>query len=408
MIALFLGAFVGLRREMDLQKEGSESFVGFRTLPLIVLLGTISTLFPTMPYLPVVCLVGIIGFLLIAYYNGVFKLKLIGLTSEFATLLMFLVGIFVGNGEFIIGIVITVITAVLTGFKNQFHAFAKNISPKEWGGALQLLILSAVVLPFLPKTAIDPWGVIIPFDIWLLVIFISGIGFVGYFFNKYFGSHKSILATSFLGSLVSSTAVTIALAFQTKKNKEVSKNIFILALLIAIGTMLLRVIFEIGVVAGAEVKSVIFVPVSMLTVTVLLVGWSMWKGRDMSNIVELDPEISSPFEIMPALKFGALFVVVLLAVSFAKDYFGDYGVLAIALLSSFVDVDASILSALQAHKVGEISQGITTLAVTLSIVINTFVKVGYIALLARKDVLRSFAWMVVIICLVGIGVYFFL
>ena len=39
IIALFLGLFIGLRREMDIQKEGSESFVGIRTLPLIVVLG---------------------------------------------------------------------------------------------------------------------------------------------------------------------------------------------------------------------------------------------------------------------------------------------------------------------------------------------------------------------------------
>ena len=146
VIALFLGLFIGLRREMDIQKEGSESFVGFRTLPLIVVLGTISTLIPQIPYLPLICLLGVLIFLTIAYYNGVFKLHLIGLTSEFATLIMFLVGVFVGIEKYIIAILLTVTVGLLTGFKAQLHAFAKNISPQEWGGALQLLILSVARL----------------------------------------------------------------------------------------------------------------------------------------------------------------------------------------------------------------------------------------------------------------------
>jgi len=407
VIALFLGLFIGLRREIDIQKEGSESFVGFRTLPLIVLLGTISTLVPEMPFLPIICLLGVLVFLSIAYYNGVFKLHLIGLTSEFATLIMFLVGVFVGNGEYIVAILLTVTIGLLTGFKTQLHAFAKNISPEEWGGALQLLILSAVVLPFLPREAIDPWGVVIPFDIWLLVIFISAIGFIGYFLNKYIDSKKGLVATSFLGALVSSTAVTTALAIKAKQKKEVSKNLFIVALLVAVGTMLVRTIATIVLIAPVDLKFVSLVPVAMLlSVVVLLFVYSKKSEHDQS--LEISPELESPFEFLPALKFGAVFIVVLLAVALGKEYLGNYGVLITAFLSGLVDVDATILSSIQTFKVGEIQNALAAQAITMAIIINTFVKVVYVWILSRRDVAITNTYTVGFISLVGAVTFLFI
>lgn len=405
VIALFLGLFIGLRREIEIQKEGSESFVGIRTMPLIVLIGTASTLFPTMPYLPVICLIGVLVFLGIAYYNGVFNLHLIGLTSEFSTVIMFLAGIFVGFGEYITAILLTVLVALLTGFKQQLHLFAKGISVQEWRGALQLLIISAVVLPFLPTTAIDPWGVLVPFEIWLLVIFISLIGFVGYFFNKYLGSEKSILGTSILGSLVSSTAVTVALALQAKKNKSIATHIFVLALLFAIATMLVRTILAILVVAHAGMKMVAVIPFCMLVAAILAIAWE-YRSHNTDESVDIDPELSSPFELLPALKFGLVFVVVLLAVTLGKEYFGDLGVVAVATVSALIDVDAALLSALQAEHVGEIGQSIAYVAITIAIVINTFVKLGYIAFLSRADVTRKVGLYITLISLVGILGYF--
>ena len=404
VIALFLGLFIGLRREIDIQKEGSESFVGFRTLPLIVVLGAISTLIPSIPYLPAVALIGVLVFLAIAYYNGAFKLQLIGLTSEFATLIMFLVGVFVGTGEYIVAILLTVAIGLLTGFKSQLHSFAKNISPQEWGGALQLLILSAVVLPFLPTEAIDPWGVLIPFDVWLLVIFISGIGFVGYFFNKYIDSKKGLVVTSFLGALISSTAVTTALAIKAKQKKDISKDLFIVALLVAIGTMLGRTIFTILLIAPVALKVAAIIPAAMLVADLLLLFFFIKKNTGQDH-VDIVPELESPFELLPALKFGGLFVVVLFAVAFGMKYLGDYGVLITAFLSGFVDVDATILSSLQTFKTAGIGKTLAVQAITMAIVINTLVKVLYVWILSRRDVAKLSTLVIGAISVVGIGVF---
>ena len=404
VVSLLLGLFIGLRREIDIQQEGSEGFVGFRTMPLIVMLGALSVSIPQIPFLPVIALVGVIGFLSIAYYNGVFKLNLIGLTSEFATLLMFLAGMLVGYGQFIEAIILTVIIALLTGFKSQLHSFASGISIKEWSGALQLLILSAIVLPFLPREAVDPLGVLVPFDIWLLVIFISGIGFVGYFLNKYLAAKHGLLLTSFLGSLVSSTAVTTALAIQAKSQKEMPKQLFVLALTVASATMLLRSIVTILALAPAELKKVAIVPSVMFLFTALIIFFL--SRKKVESEIDVDPELHSPFELLPALKFGAIFVVVLLAVALGKRLLGDNGVLITAFLSGFVDVDATTLSSIQAARIGEIATAIAIAAITTGIVINTGVKALYVWILSRRDVAVMNLGMIASV--VGVGVVTFL
>ena len=167
-VALLLGGFIGLRREIAYQENEKPSFMGFRTMALIAMLGTVSTFFPAMSYLPAVAFSGLAVLVAIAYAHGNFKLNLIGMTSEMVALVMFWIGVLVGMEQQMIAIILAIMIGSLNAFKEELHLFASTFSPKEWSGALQLLAISAAVLPFLPKTAIDSWGVIVPFNIWLL------------------------------------------------------------------------------------------------------------------------------------------------------------------------------------------------------------------------------------------------
>lgn len=74
---------------MIFQKENIEGIMGVRTISIFVILGTLSTFFKEFPSLPLLTFGGVFIFLLIAYYNGVFNLKKIGLTSELSALIMF-------------------------------------------------------------------------------------------------------------------------------------------------------------------------------------------------------------------------------------------------------------------------------------------------------------------------------
>ncbi|PID83401.1 hypothetical protein CSB11_01250 [Candidatus Campbellbacteria bacterium] len=407
-IALFLGIFLGLRKEMWIQKNKTVAVFGLRTTILIVMLGTISTFFTDLPYLPIVFFLAIFTFVAIAYFNGVFKLNLIGLTSEFQALIAFWIGVLVGYEKVFTAIILTVILSILMAYKENFHNFAKNFSLKEYSGSLKLLIITAVVLPFLPTEPIDPWGVFIPFNIWLIVIFISSIGFIGYFLNKYFGSRKSVMLTSVLGSLVSSTIVTTSLA---SKSKTSNIKILSIGILISILVMQIRILIEILTLLGgySEFNYIFIIPsIFMILSSVILVFIYRKKYCRAENIKDFKHklEVKSPFEILPALKFGFLFSAILFAIYFGNKYFGQIGGYFVVFLSSFTDADAVVLSTAESFKTGGATGTFLAYTILIATVLNTLVKSLYIYLIGGKEIFKLTLLPIVLISLSGILSFF--
>lgn len=411
LIAILLGSFIGLRREIDQQQKGEVSFIGFRTTPLLVLLGVVSTFFEHLTYLPIIFFMAVAALVLIAYANGVFKLHLIGLTSEISTLLMFWVGVLVGYQEFITAIFITIVVGIFNAFKTELHKFAKSIDTSEWVGGLQLLVISAAVLPFLPKEPLDAWGIFVPFNFWLIVIFVSGIGFFGYFFNKFFGTEKGILLTSFFGSIASSTAVTSTLATEAKNDdSESNTDIYTVGILVSIMTMMVRVgiviLLFLGMKNAPSVLLSILVMFFVASALAVVYYKKYTRDKEREHYVRTKHTIESPFEIKPALEFSLLFVVVLYATYFANQYFGNVGVLATSFFSGFVDVDAIIFSSVTSFEAGEMMLSLVNQAIFIAIIVNTIVKPFWILLLSSRKFFKKVLPPVTAIVVVGVITFF--
>jgi uncharacterized membrane protein (DUF4010 family) len=73
----------------------------------------------------------------------------------------------------------------------------------------------------------------------------------------------------------------------------------------------------------------------------LLSLWSWRRGPEAEGPM---PERSNPSELGPALVFGALYAVILLAVAAAEEWFGDRGLFVVAAISGLTDMDAITLS----------------------------------------------------------------
>jgi len=312
----------------------------------------------------------------------------------------------VGFEQQILALLLTVFLGGINAFRDVLHKFAKTLEPQEWIGLLQLVALSGVVLPFLPREAIDPWGVFVPFHVWLLVMLISGIGFVGYFLIKYLGARGGIPLTGFLGGLVSSTAVTISMATRSKETNL--PRIFTGGILVALATMQFRVVLEILLLGPKEIFSFLFIPITMSVVSSLFAVYFFVKSKSKKTSFFKKPErvkLENPFEIIPALKFGFIFLVVLFALALGKRYFGDSGVYVAAFLSGVVDIDAIVLSSLESIKLGELSNQVAYNAIAIALFTNTLVKVGYVGIMGSKSVFRKVSLATVAVTLVGIGVF---
>jgi uncharacterized membrane protein (DUF4010 family) len=98
-----------------------------------------------------------------------------------------------------------------------------------------------------------------------------------------------------------------------------------------------------------------------------------------SSTDEEGMDFSNPFELRPALSFGALYAVILLVSRVAQTQFGDGGVYVSSVLAGLTDVDAITLSMAELSQPGgEVAVGVAPRAVTLAAMSNTVVKAGIV------------------------------
>lgn len=430
ILALSIGAIIGIEREITFQRENRKGLAGIRTFMLTAIFGFVST------YISInilnsttVLIVSFISFILIivsSYTLSAFKTKKIGATTEVAAVLTYLLSVIVSlntlNDVKFLAVVIAVIVASLLALKERLHSFAKNIKTKEVYATIKFAIISIVLLPFLPNKSYSlieipiindlisafpriysiaqQLNVFNPFQIWLMVVFISGLSFVGYILIKLFGAHKGIGITGLLGGMVSSTAVTVSLS-QKSREKRIFKTLAS-GIILASSIMFIRVLIEISVINRSLIKFLIL-PLGAMFLTGLISVFILYKTKNEKS-AERKVELKNPFELGPALKFGLFFVFILFISKLLFIFLGNQGIYLASLISGLADVDAITLTVSSLASAGVLSTKTAVLGITLAVSANTFVKGMITYFMGEKKLARLVMIIFAIILLVGIGI----
>lgn len=405
LVSIALGGLIGMERELTQKNEDenfNSQFAGLRTYALISLTGFMGAYLSdeVTPFILVILLLAISGFFLAGYLSESRHLKFFGITSEISALLAFIVGA-VSFYEYLFAVLIAVATVMILAFKKKLHQFAHSVNSEEFFSTIKFIIIAFVILPLLPKEAIDPWGVIQPFDAWLMVVFVSGINFVGYILVKSIGASSGLLLTSLLGGLASSTATTVSLAEQSRKNKKLTAAITA-GVLITSMIMFIRALVEVFVVNRAMLSDLILMVGAMILMSVTLILFLLWLIRGQTAGSE-DLEISSPFRLWPALQFGLLYVVVLVIAELANRYFGDQGIYVASALAGITDVDAITLSLSNLSLKGDLPQLLAAQGISIAIIVNTAVKLGIVYVFGTLPLFRWLAGLLGLVIAVGMG-----
>lgn len=150
-IALGLGLLVGLQRE----RAGSR-LAGFRTFPLVTVLGALCALLGE-DFGGWVVGLGLAALAIVIVVGNLPLLKTDeepqGVTTEVAMLVMFLVGASVVAGHEAVAIAVGGTVAVLLHLKPQMHALAAKIGDRDFKAIMQFALISLVILPVLPNRA---------------------------------------------------------------------------------------------------------------------------------------------------------------------------------------------------------------------------------------------------------------
>ena len=427
-IALSVGAIIGLEREIIHQKEGVKDFGGVRNFVLIAIFGFFLTYFSLfIVNSSILLIVGFTGFVLIiasAYLIIGLKTKRYTTTSEIAALITFILACVVAsssNSSFrIISIIATVIVASLLAFKTKLHSFAQKVQMQEVFATIKMAIISVVILPLLPNynyTLLDiplikelfvpgsklylffqQLNVFNPFYIWLLVVLITGIGFVGYCLVKRSGDKKGLGLTGFFGGIASSTAVTVSMSKKSKGQKKI--NSFAIAIVLASSAMFLRVLTEVLVV-NKNLMSKLILPLGIMALVGFFIaaGLVFWK-KGKENLHKL--VIKNPFEFNTAFKFSLFFLLILILSKSFYILFGNLGIYAVSIVSGLADVDAIVLSLSSMALSGTVSSKVAVISIILAVATNTVVKAGIVRVMGEKKLAKLIMIFFFVILLTGI------
>ncbi len=412
-VALLIGSLIGLEREFIQQHLKEPDFAGIRTFALIALLGALSAFLSQELGVLTPALVAFGGLILLvvsSYVGALLRTRAEeGITTEVAAMLVFLLGGLTFWEPVEVAGALAVIVALLLSMKGRLHEAIRRMSREDLRVALEFGLVSAVILPLLPNRTLDPLNVLNPFQIWLLVVFVSGIGFAGYVLIKALGAERGTGLAAILGGIVSSTATTISFAGRSKTSPQLSR-VFSMAIILASGVMFPRVWFEVLVIHRPLIR-LISLPLGLMLAASLLMVWLFWRQRHSDqHLTDHDQEavkVANPLKLSTAITFGLVFAIVLVAVKVAQLLLGTTGVYIAALISGLADVDAITLSVSKLASTGQLPDQVAATAIAIAALMNTLSKaiiayvVGTVDL--RRVVLRPFA-IILIAGAVGGGV----
>lgn len=399
-IALLLGALIGLEREYARYHKRGHDYAGIRTFPLISLFGALSAFLGDILN-PWILIVGItlMGLLiLVSYFTVTFRSRqYAGATSEVAGFLTFFIGVICYGGD--IGLA-TALTVIITGIlyaRSVLHRFAERIKKYELADTLKFALIALVILPLLYgyNQSYGPYGLFNPFIFWLMVVFVSGISFIGYILIKWLGE-KGLGLTGLIGGLASSMVVTSSFAAKSKKEKNISQTLA-LGVILANGAMFVRIL----VIVFALNRTIfikILLPLLLMILATLICSYFLWRKSKtaVGNI-----KLTSPFTLWPALKFSLFFVTVLALVKIAHIYFSSNGVYLVSFISGLANIDAITISLSQLANNG-LGENLICNGIILAAITNMLTKGGIAYVFGEKKFSRIVAGIFAFLIAIGI------
>lgn len=396
-VALAVGFLIGFEREHTHVVEAREhTFAGARTFALVALAGGLTGLFEQSLILSAVALLMIGALTVAAYWASAREQSGFGGTTEVAIAVTFLLGLAATRGYLLVAAAGGVAVAIILSIKPSVKKLAASLTGKELYAALRLLAISVIILPVLPNEGFGPYEALNPQAIWLMVVFISGLSFMGYWLIRIVGADKGFLLTGLAGGLASSTATTLSLSRFAKEGAKASQ---VAAGVVAANVvMVLRVGFLLAAVAR-DVLAAVAPALGAAAIAGAAAALWIWRSERRTEKAHDAIDLGNPMEIRPALIFAALLAVITLASRFGADQFGEGGLLVVAFISGLADVDAITLTAGRQAGVGDITASIAAAAVLAAVFSNIVAKAGMAWTIggpaAGRVVALSFAAMVV-------------
>lgn len=386
-VALLIGFLIGAEREAS--RAEAERQPGVRDFILIALVGSVCGLLQN-PWLSVTALAAVAGLLAVFHFQSPERS---GITTEMAAVATFCLGFLASAPGISFGptlaVGLTVAITMLLEAKRALHHFIRQtITEQEFTDTLRFLAIIFIIYPVLPAGSFGPEGIFAPREVWLFVILVSSVSYVGYFLEKFLGVRAGVRLAGLLGGLASSTAATASLARGCSEEPE-NRPLYWQAILLANAVQFPRVLVILAAV-NRNLAAALASPLLGMAAAGLLVA-RFGAPPSRSAVARPQLHVKNPFRLGPALKFGGLFSLILLVAKVAQAAVGSAAGLAVSAAGGSLDADAAALSLSDLARNGGLSLSAASAGVLLALLMNAVVKTVLAAQAGVRGLARRLA-----------------
>ena len=354
--ALGLGLLIGIVRERH--HDRGAAVAGTRTHALLALVGAVAALVGIAAL--ITALLAVAALAVASHWRTAVGDP--GLTGEVAMLMTILLGALAARSP-AMAAGLGVLVAILLYAKQPLQRFSRELlSAREIEDALMLAAAALVVMPLLPATAIDPWGVLRLPTLWRIVVLVMAVGLAGHVAMRAVGARRGLPLAGFFAGFASSTAAVAGFGGRARRDAALTAAAASAALLATLSSLLLM-----AVILGTASPSLLqrlLLPLAAAALALLLAALGGLRG----DHGEAKPPAAAPREeraVKPvqAALLALMIGTVLLVSAWLRSRFGATGVVIAAAVVALAELHASAASLGQLVAAGSLDAATTDQAV---------------------------------------------
>jgi uncharacterized membrane protein (DUF4010 family) len=386
LVAAIGGLAIGVERQWSGHATGPLArFGGIRTFTLLGgVAGMSGWLWTQGLHAPATVVLGAAAALSVAAYVAASRHE-IEATTEVSALVVLGAGVLAGVGQFTLASGVVAVTVLILLEKSQLHAAVARLEDEELHAAARFAVMAVVVLPLLPTGPYGPWGGIRPRELWVLVLFFSGLSFAGYLARRAVGATHGYPLAGLFGGLVSSTSVTLSFARASRQAEELRAPLAY-GVIAANTILFVRVAVATAVLNPGLAQALLRYLAWPFIVGVLMILTGIRRSDESPTSVETP---ANPLQIGTALQMAVMFQVVMFAVNLTRNFFGNVGLIASGAVLGLTDMDALTISMARGAASG-IPLDVAAKAIATGTIANTVFKIVLAAVFGGA----RFRWMV--------------
>lgn len=391
LVSASLGALIGLVRQWSFEREhrGEDAKAGLRTFTSWSLLGAAAGLLEQAGVAwAMAAFLAAFTVMIAMVYLSEGKRHVFGLTTLSVGLVTFTVGALAAYELYVPATMLGVGAMLILGIKHWSHDWTRRWKPEDVRCLLQFAAITGIVLPLAPNQDYGPYGAFNPYKIWLMVVLVASLGFLGYVAVRWLGERAGILVTGLAGGLASSTATTMALSRQSRTAPAMEAGLA-LAVLLACTVMLARLTALMAAINPALAMATLG-PFALMALPGL--AWALWEWHRTTRIKKVTtPVLNNPLSLKLALQFGLLYAAVGFLIKLATTNLPTGWIYVISFVSGLADAAPVTLSSAQAASAHTLTMDVAARCVLLAALSNTLAKAALALALGAADFRRAIA-----------------